>query len=92
MAPLSSCDVRNFQSVGRNKSQHTFRSVGQADRARSSANESGGTKSNRLTFAEDFMLEHSNASLRVALFEITASAGSTSREPQHSAQHFGFPS
>jgi hypothetical protein len=51
-----------------------------------------GAKSNRLTFAEDFLLEHSNASLRLALFEISASAGSASREPQQSAQHFGFPS
>jgi hypothetical protein len=66
--------------------------VSKAIRTSSFKIEPDATRTNRETFAEDFLLEHSHSTLRLAVIEITASASATPREPQQSAQSFGFPS
>ena len=58
---LQKCDASNRLSSNRNTSQNSFRPVSQADRTNSSLIEPDGTKVKRLTFAEDFMLEHSHS-------------------------------
>jgi hypothetical protein len=89
---LQKCDARNRLSAGRSTSQNSFRPEGQADRTSSSGIEPDGTRAKRLIFAEDFMLEHSRSGLHISLTGISASAGTAPREPQQSAQSFGFPS
>jgi hypothetical protein len=66
--------------------------VGQANGTTSFKIESDAIRAKRLSFAEDFLLEHSNSNLRVTVMEIMASASATPREPQQSAQSSGFPS
>jgi hypothetical protein len=89
---LQKCDASNRLSSNRNTSQNSFRPVSQADRTNSSLIEPDGTKVKRLTFAEDFMLEHSHSGQHIDLTAILASAGTIPREPKQSAQSFGFPS
>jgi len=89
---LQKCDASNRLSSNRNTSQNSFRPVSQADRTNSSLIEPDGTKAKRLTFAEDFMLEHSHSGQHIDLTGILASAGTALREPQQSTQFFGFPS
>jgi hypothetical protein len=48
-----------------------------------------GTK--RLTFAEDFMMEHSHSGRSITLTGIAVSYATTPKEPQSSDQSFGFP-
>lgn len=87
------CDTRSRLSTGRNKSEHSFRPVGQADRATSSGIEPDGTRAKRMTFAEDFMLEHTHSGLRIAVIGMAGNSGAASRE-QHNklTQCYGFPS
>jgi hypothetical protein len=91
MTLVKNCDTRNRLFAGRNKSQHTFRSVGQTDAASSSGIETEGARSKSLSFAEDFMLEHSHSVL-IAVMGSAGSFGAAPREPQKSTQSFGFPS
>jgi hypothetical protein len=86
------CDARNCLSAGRSTSHNSFRPAGQADRTNSSGIEPDGARRKRLTFAEDFVLEHSHSGLHITLTGISASAGIAPREPQQSTQSFGFPS
>lgn len=94
MDPLKKCDTRNLSPARRKKSQHSFRSMGQTDRANSPGISREETSSTRLTFAEDFMMEHCNSSQSMALSRITASLSyaSAPKESGPSAQAFGFPS
>jgi len=92
MPLLKQCDARNRLSAGRIKSQHSYRPAEQVDRASSSVVEMDRTRANRLTFAEDFLLEHSHSGRHITVVEISASAGIAPKEAHHSAQHFGFPS
>jgi hypothetical protein len=59
---------------------------------RSSGINQDGTQTNRLTFAEDFMMEHSNFGRSIALLGIAARRGTAPKKLQPSAQSFGFPS
>jgi len=86
------CDARHLSTASPNKSQPSCRPVSKAIRTSSFKIEPDATRTNRETFAEDFLLEHSHSTLRLAVIEITASASATPREPQQSAQSFGFPS
>lgn len=86
------CDTRSRLSTGRNKSEHSFRSVRHSDKANSSANETDGTRTNRLTFAEDFMLEHSHSGLRISVMGKAGNSGTATREQHQSTQCYGFPS
>jgi hypothetical protein len=92
MDTLKKCNARNRLSAGRNKSQHSFRTAGQPDRADSSKIEHNVTRPATVTFAEDFMLEHSHPGRRIALMGMADSYEAASREPQESTQSFGFPS
>ena len=92
MGTPKECDARDRLSAGRNQSQYSFRPVGQSDRASFSVTEPDGTGASRLTFAEDFMLEHSNSGRRIALVGSAGSYGAAPKEPQKSTQYYGFPS
>lgn len=86
------CDTRSRLSTGRNKSEHSFRPMGRTERATSSGIEPDGTRANRMTFAEDFMLEHTHSGLRVAMIGMAGNSGTASREQQKLTQCYGFPS
>ena len=62
--------VKSRLSPSRNKSRHSFRPVGQAGRANSSGIEPDGPWAGRLTFVEDFTLEHSLHRLYLTSIEI----------------------
>jgi hypothetical protein len=74
------------------QNQQSFRPAGQADRAGASWSEPEGAGANRLTFAEDFMLEHSGACLQIAVIGMAGTNGTASKDSQPSTQFFGFPS
>jgi len=86
------CDTRYLSPATPNESRSSFRNGGQANESTLFKTEPDAIRAKRLSFAEDFLLEHSSSNLRVAMIEILASASATPREPQKSAQSFGFPS
>jgi hypothetical protein len=97
MGLVNQCDTRSRLSAGRNKSQHAFRPARQADRVsvdgiEPNGTRPGGVRANRLTFAEDFMLEHSGTRLQFALMGMTGANGGAVKDAQPSTQFFGFPS
>jgi len=51
-----------------------------------------GGRAKQPTFAEDFMLEHSNSGLLIALMGSAGSYKVVTQELQHSTQYYGFPS
>lgn len=86
------CDARDCPSSGRSASHNSFRPAGKAERINFSGIEPEGARREKLTFVEDFMLEHSHSGLHIDLTGILASARTAPREPQQSTQSFGFPS
>lgn len=92
MGHLKECESSNRIAAGQNKSRSACRPAGRADRSASSANVMDGASAPKTTFAEDFMLEHSNSSLFIAMMGSVGRQGAAAREPQKSTQHFGFPS
>jgi hypothetical protein len=58
MSLLKKCDARNRLPASRNKSQHSFGPVRQADRVNSLEIKPDGPWAGRLTFVEDFTREH----------------------------------
>jgi hypothetical protein len=92
MDPLKKCDTRNLPSTRRKKSEHLFRKLGHAYVTNSAGIKQDGTQADRLTFAEDFLREHSNSGRSIALIGIAASYGTVPKKLQPSAQSFGFPS
>jgi len=88
------CDTRNRLSAGRNKNRRTFRATDQTDRNSVSGADQGENGVHQLTFAEDFMMEHSFTSLRFSVVGIKGGSRTARKqpEPQPSAQYFGFPS
>ncbi len=89
MGFANSCDTRSRLSASRSKSQHSLRPV---DRSNSSANTGGGSPTDRPTFAEDFMLEHSHKQVQFTLIGLSASCEAVPKAMQNSAQSYGFPS
>jgi hypothetical protein len=73
MSLLGECDAQNRLSASRNKSQHSFRQVRQADRANPSEIKPDGPRASRLAFAEDFTLEHSLPGLHIVSIGISGS-------------------
>jgi hypothetical protein len=51
-----------------------------------------GNRARRLTFAEDFMMEHSANGKRVAVVGVKGSSRTIRIQSQPSTQYFGFPS
>jgi hypothetical protein len=92
MSILRKYDAKARLSVGRGKSQYLCRSARQPGRVNSSGTEAEKTQANRLTFAEDFMLEHCRSKRRVTVIGIWGGAETAPKEPQPSTQSFGFPS
>jgi hypothetical protein len=92
MSLATKSDKRDRLSAGRSRSQHSFRTVSAADRANSSGIATDGAGPDRLSFAEDFMLEHTHSSLRLAFIGMAGKSGTAPREQHKSAQCFGFPS
>lgn len=92
MSLANKCDTRDRLSAGRSRSQHSFRPMNQTDRATPPETEPGEARANRLSFAEDFLLEHTHAGLRIAVIGMAGKAGTTYKEQQKSAQCYGFPS
>jgi len=73
MSLLKKCVVKNRLSSSRNESRHSLRSVGQAGRANPSEIKPDGPWAGKLTFVEDFTLEHSLPGLHIASIEISGS-------------------
>jgi len=92
MSLAKKCDTRDRLSAGRSRSQHSFRPASQADSANSSGIELDEATGNRLSFAEDFLLEHTHTSLRIAFRGMAGNSGTSPREQHKSAQCYGFPS
>ena len=91
MGHLKECEARDCLSAGRNKSRNSFRPAGEADHSNSSGTELEGASKRKSTFAEDFMLEHSNSSLFIAMIGRAGRYGAGAKEPQKSTQYYGFP-
>ena len=68
---LKKCELRNRPSASLNKSRHSSRPVGPAHSANSSEIKPDGPWAGRLTFVEDFTLEHSLPGLHIASIEIS---------------------
>jgi hypothetical protein len=92
MSILKNLDKRARFSVGRGKSQHPCRSAGQSGKVNSYGAVPGKTLVNRLTFAEDYTLEHCRSGRRIAVIGIWGGAETAPKEREPSPQSFGFPS
>jgi putative heme iron utilization protein len=90
MAHLKECESTDRLSAGRNRIHRSFRQSGQVDRISASEMEPDGSSTKQSTFAEDFMLEHSNSSLFIAMMG-SASRHGAPKETQKSTQCYGFP-
>jgi len=64
------CATRNRLSVDSQKSRHSSSNVVQTPRTDRSEITSGGLQATRLTFLDDFSLEHSLGGLRITTIEI----------------------
>jgi hypothetical protein len=73
MSLLKKCDANKRLPASGNKSQHSFRQVRDADSANPSEIKPDGPWASRLTFAEDFTLEHSHPGLHITSIEISGS-------------------
>jgi hypothetical protein len=92
MGQLKECETKDRQSTSRNKSLNSFRQAGVADRSNSSGINLEGSGERKSSFAEDFMLEHSNSSLFIAMIGRAGRYGAGAKEPHRSTQYYGFPS
>jgi hypothetical protein len=90
MAHLKECEPADHLSTGRNKTHRSFRQSGLADHIAASGLEPEGIGAKQPTFAEDFMLEHSNSGLFIAMMGSAGRYGAP-KETQKSTQHYGFP-
>ncbi|MGD0830181.1 MAG: hypothetical protein ABR907_04505 [Terracidiphilus sp.] len=88
MGFAQTCDTRSRRSPSRGKTQHSHRPVSPTDRA----NSPDGSLTERPSFAEDFLLEHSHAHVQITLVGLAASSEAAPKAMQHSAQSYGFPS
>jgi hypothetical protein len=90
MGSLKEYESADRLSADRNQIHRSFRQSGQADRISASEMEPEGINAKQSTFAEDFMLEHSNSSLFIAMMGGASRYGAP-KEPQKSTQYYGFP-
>jgi hypothetical protein len=73
MSLLKKCDAKNRLSASRNQSRHSFRPVGQADRASPSEIKLDRPWAGGLPFVEDYTREHSLPGLQITSIEISGS-------------------
>lgn len=92
MDTLKKSDAMNRSSASRSKNQHSFRAVRQTETSLTSVTGPEGARTSRLTFTEDFMMEHSASGIPVALLGVGASGGAAPKQSLPSTQFFGFPS
>lgn len=92
MSLATKSDKREPLSAGRSRGQHSFRPASVVDRANSSGIVMDGATGNRLSFAEDFMLEHTHSGLLINVIGMAGASASVAREPYKSTQCYGFPS
>jgi hypothetical protein len=92
MGHLKECEARDCLSAGQNKSHNSFRPVRETDHSNSSGIKVEGSGERKSSFAEDFMLEHSNSNLFIAMIGRAGRYGAGAKEPQKSTQYYGFPS
>jgi hypothetical protein len=92
MSHTNHCNARKGVSVGRTSGQHSLRSGNKNDGANPSRLGQDATKTKRLTFVEDFMLEHSHSGLLIAMIKNAGSYGAACKDQQKPTQSFGFPS
>ena len=71
MSLLKKCDANNRPPASRNKSQRSFGPVRHANRANSAEIKPDGPWASRLTFVEDFTLEHSLPGMQITSIEIS---------------------
>lgn len=69
MRLLKNCNANNRLPVSRNKSQHSIGPVRQTNRSNSPEIKLDGSWASRLTFVEDFTLEHSFPGLQITSIE-----------------------
>ncbi len=91
MGHLKECESADRLSAGGNKSHRSFKLAGQAGRISASGVEPEGINAKQPTFAEDFMLEHSNSSLFIAMMGSAGRYAGAPKEPAKSTQQYGFP-
>ena len=92
MGHVKECEARDSLPAGRSQSHNVCRPVRQANRTNASESGMDGGRAKQPTFAEDFMLEHSNSGLLIALMGSAGSYKVVTQELQHSTQYYGFPS
>jgi hypothetical protein len=71
MSLLKPPNARNRLIASLNQGRHSFMPVGRADRANPSEIKPDRPRASRLTFVEDFTLEHSLPGLHIASFELS---------------------
>ncbi len=89
MVPPTQCDANNNTTSGRNRGKHMFRPVGRPVNAGTSMTKA--TPAEKLTFGEDFVLEHSASRQPISLIKVSGDAGTARKDMQHSPQAYGFP-
>lgn len=92
MGLLKKCDTSNHLIANRSGSQHPIRPVRHAVKAGPSTIETKVVSANGLTFAEDFLLEHSVSGLHIVKIGISGGSAALPKERPESCQFFGFPS
>jgi hypothetical protein len=91
MVHVKECESADRLTAGRNRIHRTFRQSGLAERISASRLEPDEINTNEQSaFAEDFMLEHSNSGLFIAMMGNASRLGAP-KEVQKSTQHYGFP-
>lgn len=86
------CDAGNRPPARQNRTQHSLIPIGKADTTLRSEINLDRQKVKRLTFAEDFILEHTLSGLNAVGIEISGSSRLASRESQETIQNIAFPS
>ena len=89
MVPPSQCDVSNNLTPVRDRNKQSFKPLNRALKTKTSMTKP--VHAGKLSFGEDFVLEHSCADLPVTLITVSTDSGSVRRDFQHSPQAYGFP-
>ena len=91
MGLLKKCDTRNHLSDSRNENQRSTRSNRHGVKADFSVLEPERSVA-KLSFAEDFLLEHSVSGMQFRKVGIAANPAISSNDRSESCQYLGFPS
>jgi len=92
MGHLKESDAMHNLPACQSKSHNSHRPARQVNRSKPSESEMDGARAKNPSFAEDFMLEHSNSGLLIAMMGNAGSYKVVSQDLQHSTQCHGFPS